>query len=46
MQPYSRETWRKRALQAIDAAIDVNDLITVELIPSAESNPADLAFEW
>lgn len=33
-------------LQAVDQAIDYNDLVKVELLPSPESNPADLAFYW
>ena len=37
---------KHRMLQAVDQAIDANDLIEVELLPSPESNPADLDFEW
>lgn len=33
-------------LQAVNAAIDTAELVTVELLPSPESNPDDLKFEW
>ena len=35
-----------RTLQAVNAAIDTADLVTVELLPSPESNPEDLKFTW